>query len=385
VAERAVLFAVRVNPRALPFVLLTFLACGGSGGSLFGDGTGGGGNASGGGGDPGSFSTDPVGTNAACVTAMKNAVLPAVNLVLMYDKSGSMGLPSEGGNASLKWIPVNAGMKAFFTDPKSGGYNASLQFFPAPGDLNATCGANYATPLVPLTPLSASGPLLAALDAASPQGGTPTLPALKGALSYAQQLTTQRPDETTVVVLVTDGEPGLMVNGQFVAGCADNDIAHVADAAKAGLSASPAVKTYVIGVGPSLDKLNAIAAAGGTSQAFTIPVANPTQTTAELQKAFESIRSQIKLPCTFALPTPPAGQSLDKDRVNVAYTSGAGQVTPLNYSGDCASGAGAGWHYDNLTAPTRIELCPGSCAVAQADANGRLTVAFGCITNGVEK
>jgi hypothetical protein len=209
------------------------------------------------------------------------------------------------------------------------------------------------------------------------------LPALKGAVSYAEQLTSQRPDETTVVVLVTDGEPGLLVNGQFVAGCADNDIAHVADAAKAGLSASPSVKTYVIGVGPSLDKLNAIAAAGGTSQAFMIPVADPTQTTAELQKAFESIRSQVKLPCTFALPAPPAGQTLDKNRVNVAYTSGAGQVTPLTYSSDCASGTG--WHYDNLAAPTRIELCPGSCGVAQADANGRLTVAFGCMTNGVEK
>ncbi len=214
----------------------SLIACGGSGGSVFSDGTNGSSGTSGtpgAAGDQGSFSTDPVGTNAACVTAMKNASLPAVNLVLMYDKSGSMGDPAEGGDPKVKWIPVNTGMKAFFADPASSGYNASLQFFPAPGDITATCDAAYASPLVPLTSLGQSQSLVAALDKASPQGGTPTLPALEGAIAYAKQTAAARPDEKTVVVLVTDGEPGLMVNGVFAPGCTNNDITHVAAAAMA--------------------------------------------------------------------------------------------------------------------------------------------------------
>jgi von Willebrand factor type A domain len=325
----------------------------------------------------GGFSTDPVGTNAACVTAIKNASLPAVNLVIMYDKSGSMGNPAEGGDPSSKWVPVNTGMKAFFADTASAGYNASLQFFPAPGDLATTCGAAYDQPIVPLTSLTDSAPLSAALDAASPQGGTPTLPALVGAISYAQQTAAARPDEKTVVVLVTDGEPGIMVNGQFAPGCTNNDIAHVASAAATGLAAS--IPTYVIGVGTSLTKLEAIAQAGGTNQAFLIPVSNPTATRAELQKAFESVRSQQKVSCNFAMPKAPEGQTLDKDRINVAFTPATGGVTPLVYSKDCT--ADNGWRYDNPAAPTQIELCPSACSNAQHDPNGKLSVAVGCKTN----
>jgi hypothetical protein len=290
-----------------------------------------------------------------------------------------MGNPAEGGDPKAKWIPVNTGMKAFFADTKSAGYNASLQFFPAPGDLATTCGASYDQPLVPLTSLAAGAPLGAALDGASPQGGTPTLPALVGALHYAQTTAAARPDEKTVVVLVTDGEPGLMVDGVFSPGCANNDISHVAAAAKEGFEAAQSIPTYVIGVGSSLTKLETIAKAGGTDHAFLVPVSNPTQTRSELQTAFEAIRSQVKVSCNFAVPAAPAGQTLDKDHINVAFTDGAGAVTPLVYSKDCS--APNGWRYDNAGAPTQIELCAGTCGTAQSDPNGKLTVAVGCKTN----
>ncbi len=362
------------------------LACGGSGGSVFSDGTNGTsgtGGAPGAAGDPGSFSTDPVGTNAACVTSIKNASLPAVNLVFMYDKSGSMGDPLEGGDPKVKWIPVNTGMKAFFADPSSSGYSASLQFFPAPGDLAATCAAPYASPLVPMTSLGQSQPLVQALDQAAPQGGTPTLPALEGAIAYAKATSLARPDEKSVVVLVTDGEPGLMVNGTFAPGCANNDIAHVAAAAAAAVAGTPSIPTFVVGVGPSLQKLDAVAKAGGTSAAFMVPVSNPVETTGALQKALESIRSQVKLSCDFALPAAPAGQKLDTSRVNVAFTSGAGHETPLVYSSDCS--AANGWRYDDVAHPQRIALCGAACGVAQADRNGKLSVALGCQTNQTQK
>jgi hypothetical protein len=350
----------------------TLVACSGST-SEFGDGAQ----------DPngappgGEFSTDPVGTQAACVTSTKGASLPAVNLVLMYDKSGSMGDPKEGGDPQAKWIPVNTGMKSFFADPASAGYNASLQFFPAPGDITATCGAAYADPLVPLTPLTASSPLAKALDQATPQGGTPTLPALKGAIAYAKQTQAARPDEKTVVVLVTDGEPGLMVNGSFAPGCTDNDVSHVAAAAADAYASG--IPTYVIGVGPSLAKLDAVAQSGGTGHAFMVSVANPTETRTELQKAFEAIRSQVVVGCSFSIPPPPSGEQLDTDRVNVGFTNGSGSESPLVYSKDCS--ANAGWRYDDPTSPKQIQLCPNACSLAQGDPNGKLTLAFGCKTN----
>ncbi len=383
-----------VSCRAVGLALLscaTLFACGSSDSSLFpsGDGTtgGSGGPSTGGNGSDGrstdSFSSDPVGTNAACVTSRRSASLPTVNLVIMYDKSGSMGDPAEGGDPSTKWVPVNAGMKAFFSDPASAGYSASLQFFPAPGNLAATCNFAYSQPKVPLTSLTVSAPLTRALDAATPQGGTPTLPALRGALSYAQQVAAQQPDAKTVVVLVTDGEPGLQIDGKFVEGCANNDIRNVADAARTSAAGSPAIPTYVIGVGPSLDKLNEVAAAGGTGKALMVSVSNPAQTKSDLQKAFEAIRGQVKVGCDFEIPAPPQGQLLDKGRVNIGYTSGAGHETPLVYSAQCVNDTG--WRYDDPAHPRRIELCSATCDVGKGDPNGKLTLAFGCITNGFEK
>jgi hypothetical protein len=351
-------------------------ACGGSDDSQFGSPND---PNAGGFGGGGQFSTDPVGTNAACVTDMHNATLPAVNLVIMYDKSGSMGDPAEGANPNVKWVPVNAGMKAFFGDPKSSGYNASLQFFPAPGNVSATCGADYQDPLVPLTPLAKSASLAQALDGAQPQGGTPTLPALEGAIAYAKATIAARPEEKTVVVLVTDGEPGMVVNGQVAMGCADNDVAHVAAAASAAFTASPSIPTYVIGVGPDLSALDGIAAQGGTGTAFMISVSDPTQTRTQLQSAFDAIRSKEKVSCVFAVPAPPPGEQLDPGRVNVAFTNAAGAETPLVYSSDCS--APNGWRYDDRNNPTHIELCTSTCASAQSDPDSKLTIAFGCKTN----
>jgi hypothetical protein len=200
-----------------------------------------------------------------------------------------------------------------------------------------------------------------------------------GAIAYGQQTVRERPDETTAVVLVTDGEPGLLVDGAFVPGCANNDVDHVAAAAASAYAAPTPIRTFVIGVGPDLARLDAIAIAGGTAHAFMISVSDPTQTAGQLRQAFEAIRSQVQLSCEFGLPPPPAGQALDPYRVNVAYTSGAGQETPLVYSADCS--ASNGWRYDDLANPQRIELCTATCTTARADRDGKLTIAFGCQTN----
>lgn len=361
----------------------TVVACSGVDGSVF-QGNGNPGDTSNPGpqnpvGDINGSNGGPSGTNAACVTSTASAELAPVDLVVMFDRSGSMGAMTEGFDPALKWVPVTTGMKAFFADPSSIGIAASLQFFPEGGDLSAVCNYAYASPMVPLTPLASSAPILAAIDATKPGGGTPTLPALTGAITYAKSVAQQHPTDKTVVVLVTDGEPGFGINGQFAMGCPNNDIPHVAAAAQAAASGTPAIKTYVIGVGPDLTNLNAIASAGGTGQAIMVSVADPTMTKAIFQQALETIRSQT-LSCEFPLPPPPGGKTLDPNAVNVVYTNGGGTQNVLTYNGTCAGGVG--WHYDDVAAPTKVELCSSTCNSVEADRKGSLLLAFGCKTQG---
>jgi len=369
-------------------VSLLAAACGGSSSSTFDDAARAGGQAQGAGDAPGSFvqgETGPTGTHDACVSSVASASLQPVNLIMMFDKSGSMGDVNNKPtpyDPNLKWNPVTTGMKAFFSDPGSVTLNASLQFFPLGDDIAGVCGYPYATPKVALTPLSTPAPFVDAIASTSPNGGTPTLPALRGAIDYAKQTAAKRPSEKTVVVLVTDGEPGMIVNGTFAEGCTDNDTAHVATAAAEALAGSPSIPTYVIGVGPSLDKLNAVAAAGGTKAAMMVSVDDPTKTKGIFQDTLNAIRSQT-MSCEFAVPPPPDGKQIDTTAVNVVYTGSSSGEQVLTYSEDCA--VAGGWHYDNPAAPTKIELCAASCSTAQKDRGGKLTLAFGCLTKTVVK
>ena len=133
--------------------------------------------------------------------------------------------------------------------------------------------------------------------------------------------------------------------------------------------------------GPALDKLNTIAAAGGTGSASMVSVDNPTQTASTFQEALDKIRGEV-LSCDFAMPKPPEGKALDIEAVNVAISAN-GSEEILTYSGDCKDGKG--WKYDNLAAPTKVTLCPSSCDTATGSAHGKLTVAFGCKTKGEVK
>jgi hypothetical protein len=317
------------------------------------------------------------GVDNACAKSTATAELTPVNLVVMYDKSASMGNTMEGFDPALKWTPVGTGMKAFLGDAASRGLDVSLQFFPLGATVDEACAAAYSTPRVPLAPLTDSTPFASAIDAMQPSGGTPTLPALTGAAAYARQVAQAAPSAKTAVVLVTDGEPGYRIAGQNVTGCPDNDVDHVAALAKANLEGTPPIATYVVGVGPSLDKLNAVASAGGTGQAIMVSVADPSRTATDFETALDAIRSST-LSCDFGFPQPPDGSTLDVNAVNVMWKTGAGDEHVVGYNLDC--NGGTGWRYDNPSAPGRIQLCPSTCSTARGDRGGKITILFGCQT-----
>jgi hypothetical protein len=278
-----------------------------------------------------------------------------VLLVFMFDRSGSMAEQS-------KWISCSQGLDAFFSDPNSKGLLASLQFFE---QLDQCSVSAYQTPLVPMRPLP-SASFAQAISGVFPAGETPTLPAIQGAIAYAQQMQAINPNGKLAVVLVTDGEPNVC-----------NSTVQAVSAAAAAVAST--IPTYVIGIG-SVQNLDTIAAAGGTKQAFIVSTSDPAQTATDFQNALAVIKGS-SVGCEYQVPTAPAGQSIDFNKVNVVYTPSGGSSETLTYNKDC-SGNGQGWHYDDPTKPTRIEICGGSCTPIQADKGGQIRIELGCSTLG---
>jgi hypothetical protein len=324
------------------------------------------------------------GASSACAVDTQNAELSPVNIVFVYDKSGSMGNPDDGFDPAARWNPMRAGMQAFFSDPSSSSISAALSFFPVNGDLMTACSGPYDNPQaasprgLPLTALNTDqgrSTFVALLENTLPQGGTPTRPALEGGVRLAQKIAGDHPGEKTVVVLVTDGEPGFYVDGQVVDGCADNDLAHVSQVAADALAGSPSIPTYVVGIGPSLDSLQAIALAGGTEHATIMSDSDPAATSRTFHETLAAIRTQT-FSCDFPMPKPPPGQTFES--VNVAFKSSGGSDATIPRNDSCSPGGG--WHYDLPTAPTKIVLCQDSCDQIQTDTDGQLSVIFGCAT-----
>jgi hypothetical protein len=307
----------------------------------------------------------------------------------MFDRSGSMRQAATMGGSS-RWELTSSALKAFFASPDAAGLKLALRFFPhdepSPGCNDTACDASACTtPLVPLAsltkdPAPADAQEQALIDATNKSGpgqgsggGTPTSAALGGALDWAKAQHQLTPTETSVVVLVTDGQPH---------GC-DEDIGDISKLASDAY-ASDGVRTYAIGLTGSQEAdMDQIAMAGGTTKG--IFVSDGANTQQDLLDALAAIRGQV-LDCDFPLPTAKPGTNVDPSLVNVNVTTGAGVKTTLPQVADQASCTTTqGWYYDNPTAPTRIALCKSSCDAVTADAMASLEVLLGCSTVKVPK
>jgi hypothetical protein len=204
--------------------------------------------------------------------------------------------------------------------------------------------------------------------------GTPTYAALDGALQWASayQAAHPRPEQQTVVVFVTDGEPF---------GC-DTNVNNIAMLASTALMVS-GIRTYAVGLADSqngLTFLNDLAVAGGTEQAFIVEDATAAT---DLVDALKAIQGSA-LSCTFPFPMNVDGGASDPDKINVDYTPGAAGAMKVPFDkveNAAACTAANQWYYDDNMSPTTINLCPATCMAVTSDpGTPKIEILLGCAT-----
>jgi hypothetical protein len=95
----------------------------------------------------------------------------------------------------------------------------------------------------------------------------------------------------------------------------------------------------------------------------------------------QTVVQDLGLPCTYDIPDPPNGQTLDPTRVNFIYTPTSGQPITIPNVGDISGcNGGDGWYYDDPINPTQIIVCPNTCTTLEGDATGQVSVEIGCAT-----
>jgi len=351
-------------------------------GTSTGTGSGGAGGATTGGTGGNGGSLDP---DAACVAEPRAGEQVPLDLFFMVDKSGSMNCPvgqagmgctSPPNNIPMvtRWTSIRDALNEFAVAPASKDLGAGMGFFPQYSNPNGTgtlrCNPqDYSTPAAPIAILPAgSGAIQMALAAQTPNGNTPTVPALSGAIQYATAYAQMNRGRTVAVVFATDGVPTECLQN-------NNTIPGAENVARAAAMGMPPIRTYVLGVGPSLQNLNSIAVAGGTQRAYLVESGG----SAELITALNDIRKSA-LTCDYQIPIIP-GKPLDLNLVAIRVKVGSTGMEQLIARVDDLAHCGAtqgGWYFDNPSAPTKITLCPQTCNPLLVTMGSSLTVLIGC-------
>lgn len=224
-----------------------------------------------------------------------------------------------------------------------------------------------------------------------PAGGTPLESTIKGQAALMRAFAPAAPLEsggTRVMVLMTDGVPNGSSTKQAVA-----------DAVTAARNATPALTTFVVGIGdPSADEstvydekfLSALAVAGGGAPAGCNPAwdgENPNGTApchlqvtpgtksaaqirAEIAAAIDAVAASAQS-CELSLTET---ATIDPTRVNVVYRTSQGAESQV------PADASNGWTYDDPSRPTKVILHGTSCDALKADPNGSVQIVIGCLT-----
>lgn len=304
----------------------------------------------------------------ACRGVSHEAESVPVDLYLMMDRSVSLSEIDEA-TGQTRWESLRTAIAAFIDEASGQNLRIGFGFFGRTGGNDDTLDCDpgfYASPTVEIGELSeVGGDVLNALAAIQPGGFTPTGPALAGALEHATEWAAKTPGRATAVALVTDGYPTQ---------CDPRGITAIADLAERARSHAPYVRTFVIGLSAEYN-LDNLARAGGTHYAYRVDAGDPVDS---FLRALRNV-SNSRLACSYEIPDPPRDtMKIDFNEVQVTYTSTDTSIEEVPRIDDftaCSRNPNGGWYYDDPASPTRILVCP--CTCARFDA-GRVDVALGC-------
>jgi Mg-chelatase subunit ChlD len=347
---------------------------GGAGEAGLGDAAGGNGNgehldAGNGNAEPDAGNPIEYHSDASCATNTESVELAPLDMILALDTSFSMDFLG-------KWPSVKQAVNYFAADPDFEGLGVGVQYFPIRKQCNAE---EYAKPAVPVQLLPDNTQEIAdSLAEQRMSGGTPMAPMLQGLLEYAGARAEQYPDRDQAIILATDGIPDSTCISS-VSGALPNTIENVVALAEQGASDTPAVSTFVIGVGSELGALDQIAQAGGGTNAFLV------DTSQNIEKAFLDALAAIRkraLSCEYSIPTVSGNLVIAYERVNVFFITEEGEEFFYNVANKdaCQGKPESAWYYDDPDDPQRIVLCPETCDKVQSVAEGAFDVQFGCDT-----
>jgi len=327
---------------------------------------------------------------AGCVGETYAPEIIPLDIYIMFDQTGSTcacvdppdptltGCPPAGCNMT-RLEAIRQAATTFIQDPESTGIGVGIGYF---GNLpigQASCDpASYDDPAVGIAELPGNAtPIISSLNSVQPTGETASGAAIRGACTYASGWKASHTGHEVVILLLTDGKPEAPVTCANGAGPCCPTLDDAVAAATECATGTPSVKTYVLGVGPLATNLEAIAAAGGTTQPYMVGNTNVAQ---DVLTALRAIRGDAVIPCDLQLPPPPGGTVLNPDTVNMAYADSACQGTVIGHVDTLATCDNTGgWYYDDPASPTAIHLCPTTCDMV-SDPGGSLLFSVGCRT-----
>ena len=331
----------------------------------------------------------------ACATSTEpTSALPSV-LQLVVDTSGSMDWPpgwapktpdDSKPPGATKWeITRDALAEAVAALPADTALGAS--FFPNVEQEGSTCLLDHEASPIELLGKKGSNARAAweaALADVVPVGATPTHGAYRFGLS---QLESSPLPGNKFVLLITDGTPTCTLKCECTEGNLPVDsqplIAEVAAALKDG------VRTFVIGSPGSeevRDVLSQIASAGGTAKQGCsdsgpsychFDMTREPDLASGLAQALDQIAIDLRS-CEYPIPTPPSGEKLDPNLVNVLYTPKPGAESITIARDASASDCSDGWQYSSDG--RSIVLCGATCTRTQTEKTGSVEILFGCRT-----
>jgi hypothetical protein len=256
---------------------------------------------------------------------------PRPNVMLLVDRSGSMGEPGACAESSCpsKWQQLLA-LGGYLADVKRHA-RLGLAVFPSPVD--HSCGVSSSV-LVPLTDsANADRLILEAVQRVSPGGRTPIAAALD---ELERNGGLDDPDRDNIITLLTDGQPNCACEASDIACERDEVVAAVERLAARGVS----IRLNVVGFGASAqaasETLSAMAIAAGTARQGVVSYYQA-ETVEELVTRLYEVAASLA-PCRFYLDELPPPQNLVVHLDDTQVPACAAEPCARGYSYDVDNG-----------------------------------------------